>query len=169
MSSRLLFSIGLSLLPAIVGAQSRDRAFASSMVRPATTTIDPIAVSSALARADDATYNGRAGEARRIYRKLVEDQRNSGEFAGTALWRLALNYLYADDAWHAALTLDELAADANRFGDPAMELRASFEAAVLWQQLKRPELVPSRVDRARALLQSKVIADSLKDDIRRRM
>ncbi|MBC7894268.1 MAG: hypothetical protein H7066_02590 [Cytophagaceae bacterium] len=168
MSSRLLFSIGLSLLPAIVGAQSRDRAFASTTVRT-TTTIDPIAVRSALAKAEDATYNGRVDEARRIYRKLIEDQRSGGEFAGTALWRLALNYLYADDAWRAAHTLDELATDANRFGDPAMELRASFESAVLWQQLKRPELVTSRVDRARALLQSSVIADSLKDDIRRRM
>ena len=168
MSSRLLFSIGLSLLPAIVGAQSRDRAFASTTVRT-TTAVDPIAVSSALARADEATSNGKVDEARRIYRKLIEAQRGSEEFAGTALWRLALNYLYADDAWHAALTLDELAADANRFGDPAMELRASFEAAVLWQQLKRPELVRPRVERARALLQSTVIADTIKDDIRRRM
>lgn len=168
MSTRLLFSLGLSLLPAIVGAQSRDRAFASTTVRT-TSTIDPVAVSAALKKAEDATYSGRAGEARRIYRDLIDDQRKSGEFAGTALWRLALNYLYADDKWNAALTLDDLAVDANRFGEPATELRASFEAAVLWQQLKRPELVGSRVERARSLLQSSVIADSLKDDIRRRM
>lgn len=168
MSSRLLFSIGLSLLPAIVGAQSRDRAFASTTVRTSAT-IDPMAVRTALAKAEDATYNGRAGEARKIYKKLIEEQRASGEFPGTALWRLALNYLYADDSWRAALTLDELASDANRFGDPAMELRASFESAVLWQQLKRPELVATRVERTRSLLQSTVIADSLKDDIRKRM
>ena len=66
-------------------------------------------MSSALAKAEAATYNGRVAEARRIYRKLIDDQRSGGEFAGTALWRLALSYLYADDAWRELKQADSTA------------------------------------------------------------
>jgi hypothetical protein len=168
MSSRLLLALTLVSLPAPVVAQS----YATRTLAAATTVrarpIDSATVAAELARADEAAQNGRGSEARRILRKLIEDQEASDQFAGTAMWRLAL-YLFVDDRWRAAMVLDELAGASNRYGDPATELRATFEAAVLWQQLKRPENVNARLGRVKALLQSPVITEEQKASVRERM
>lgn len=168
MSARLLLVLGLASVPAtVVAQQSYANRSPTAAVLPAL--IDPALVAAQLALGEEATQAGRVADARRIYRNLIEDQREADQFAGEAMWRLALNYLYAEDRWHAANTLDELATASNRYGDPAMELRASFEGAVLWQQLKRPELVRERFERAKALLQSPAIPEAQKADIRQRM
>lgn len=168
MSARLLLVLGLASVPAtVVAQQSYATHTAASALLPAA--IDPALVAAQLALGDEATQAGRVADARRIYRNLIEDQREAGEFAGVAMWRLALNYLYDEDPWRAAITLDELATASNRYGDPATELRATFEAAVLWQQLKRPELVRERYERTMALLQSPVIPETQKADVRKRM
>ncbi len=163
----LLASLGLPL-PAVA-----QRAFGAPVARPGAlepvTKTDPARVAALLALADSASAAGRPGEARSIYESLVSDQRDAGQFAGKALWRLALNYLYAEKPYKAATLLDDLASDANKFGDPAAELRATFESAVLWVQLKRPELAMARIERTKALLQSPVIPDADKAAIKSRM
>ena len=55
------------------------------------------------------------------------------------------------------------------FMDPSLRTRASFEAAVLWIQLTRPDLATSRIERSKSLLQSPVIADADKASIKSRM
>lgn len=149
-------------------AQSRPRNSTTTTVA-ALIPVDSLRVVEALARADYASSEGRMQEARRIYQNVIKEQVAADEFAGTAMWRLALLYLYSDDHRRAALQLDELAAAAARYGDPTMQLRASFEAAALWQKLRRNDLVTERVDRARALLQSPAIPESEKASIRVRM
>jgi hypothetical protein len=130
---------------------------------------DSAAVQAALERADEAAIEGRSKEARKLLRALVDEQRNADQFAGEAMWRLALNYLYADDTYRAAATLDELADAADSYGAPAMELRASFEAAALWMKLRRPELAVPRLEQAKKLLQSPVISEEDKQFVKSRM
>ncbi|MGQ0647812.1 MAG: hypothetical protein ACT4P7_09590 [Gemmatimonadaceae bacterium] len=165
MSSHLLLALGFVVLPATAGAL---RLPADTLLNSSGTP-DSVRVQSALIRADEATFNGRTAEARRIYRGLINEQRAADQFAGTAMWRLALNYLYADEHRRAAETLDDLADAAVRYGDPSLQLRATFEAAVLWKALKRSDLMLERLDRAKALLQSPAIPNSEKTLIKARM
>jgi hypothetical protein len=167
MRTPLLLAATIVVSPCLADAQAYHATRGAPP--PAIIRLDPVRVADALARADVAWQEGRGMEARRIYQGLIAEQRDAREFAGTAMWRLALNYLYADDKTKAAMQLDELADQAAVFGDPALQLRATFEAAVLWQQLKRPELVPARIERAMALLQSPAIPDADKEFVRERM
>lgn len=104
-----------------------------------------------------------------MYQSLIAEQVAADEFAGKAMWRLALNYLYNDEKQRAAEQLDELALSSARYGDPVMQLRATFEAAVLWSQLKRPAMANERLLNAQALLQSPAIPASEKDAIKTRI
>jgi len=171
MSARLLLTVTLVCLPAPVVAQS----YASRSPVPAIAAkggprpIDSAVVAAELARADEATANGRVSDARRIYKRLIAELKDSDQIASTPMWRLALSYLYEGDYWNAALKLDELASASNTYGDPTMELRATFESGLMWQQLKRYENVNSRVARVKALLQSPVIPEAEKESVRRRI
>lgn len=168
MRSRMLVATAL-LAPLALAAQPAARRASRAFTPPPVMKVDPARVADALARADVAWQEGRGKDARRIYQDLIAQQRAAGEFAATAMWRLALNYLYADETMRAAVQLDELADAAATYGDPSMQLRATFEAATLWQQLKRGDLVMPRVERARALLQSPAIPDAEKELVKRRM
>jgi len=135
----------------------------------ATPAPDSTRVQAVLGKADNATAAGRMSEARRMYRALIEEQRSSRQYAGTALWRLASNHVYDGDIRGGAALLDDLAAEAARYGDPTMELRATFEAAVLWQKAKRHDLSLRNLERVQCLLQSPAIAADLKSTIQRRI
>jgi hypothetical protein len=130
---------------------------------------DPSYVRSVMTKAQDETIAGRPVEARRLYEQLIAEQKKAGQYNGKALWQLALNYLYADEVRKAATTLDALTEEADRYGDPAMEMRASFEAGALWHQLKRDDLALPRIEAAQMLLQSPVISDSDKRYITQRL
>ncbi len=167
MRTLLLLAATIVVCPLVTHAQAYRPA--RTVTPPPVLRMDPARVADALARADVAWQAGRGTEARRIYQALIAEQRDARAFAGTAMWRLALNYLYADEKTKAAVQLDELAEHAAAFGDPAMQLRATFESAVLWQQLKRPELVPARIERVQDLLQSPAIPEEDKEFVRARL
>lgn len=122
-----------------------------------------------MTKVDSALRAGRIKDARNLYRTLIEEQRASEQYAGGALWRLAETYFAADDARGAARVLDEVADAAARFGDPAMELRATFESALLYQRLRSPTAVAFRLPRIKALLQSPAVSQEQKEEIKRRM
>lgn len=163
MSTRLLFALALATAPVSASASVPAR------VLPHPASVDSARLHAELKRAEKATYSGRAREARAIYRKLIDEQREAGEYARLTLWNLALHYLYQEDTPNAASTLDELAKQANQFGDPTMELRATFESAVLWAKNKRHTYAADRAVRIKDLMKSPVIAESDKDEFRRRM
>lgn len=163
----LLASLGLAA-PLAAQQAYRTPAPRAPLVTPGKS-IDPERVEALLNLADSATYAGRVREARSIYADLMNQQREAGQFAHKATWRLALNYLYADKPLQAVNLLDQLAADADRYGAPSVSLRASFESAVIWMQLKRPELAATRIERSRQLLQSPDIPDAEKASVRARM
>jgi hypothetical protein len=80
-----------------------------------------------------------------------------------------MHHLYHADDAAAAEALDQLAKQANQFGDPTTELRATFEAAVLWTKARRPAFAAEHAQRIKDLLKSPVIAESDKAEYRRRM
>jgi hypothetical protein len=163
MSSRLILSLALAIVPATATASlSRD-------VTARAPAIDSVRLQSELKRANEATNSGDAKKARAIYRKLIDEQRRAGEYARLPLWNLALHYYYEDDTRNAALTLDELAKEANRYGDPGTELRAMFESTTLWAKRKELTDGTDRIERIKDLLKSPVIADADKREFRARM
>lgn len=165
MSTRLMLSLALVMAPATATASHPlplDDTARSAVV-------DTIHLRAELQRASEATYSGNAKKARAIYRKLIEEHRRAGEYAKLPLWDLALHYYYQDDTRNAALTLDELVKEANRFGDPGTELRALFESTSMLAKRKELTNGAERVARINDLLKSPVIADAQKQEIRSRM
>lgn len=130
---------------------------------------DPETLQRLLAEADEASLNGREGAAIKLYRSIAATQREAREYAGTALWRLAGMQLFLGKTVDAAMTLDETAQEAARFGDPTMELKATFEAAILWQKARRQDVAMSHLERVRDLLRSPVVDQELKQSIERRI
>lgn len=130
---------------------------------------DPEKLQRLLAAADEASVNGREAEAIRLYKAIAAEQREARVYAGTALWRMAGAQLFQGKIVDAALSLDATAQEAARFGDPTMELKATFEAAILWQKAKRNDAAMSHLDRVRDLLRSPVIDEELKTSIERRI
>lgn len=163
MSTRLMLSLALIMAPATATASHPLDATPRSAV------VDTVRLRAELQRASEATYQGNVKKARAIYRKLIEEQRRAGEYAKLPLWDLALHYYYGDDTRNAALTLDELAKEANRFGDPATELRALFESTSMLAKRKELRDGADRVARINDLLKSPVIADAEKQVFRARM
>lgn len=168
----LLLLGGLALPVAAAPAWARQAPVAMHLAttvfnaRPA---LDSSVVAATLNKADVATASGRMAEARRIYRQLIDDQRESRQYAGKTLWRLATNHIYDGDARSGAALLDDLAVEASRFGDPTMELNATFEAAIIWQKLKRNDLAMRNLERVQLLLQSPAIDSDVKTRIQKRI
>jgi hypothetical protein len=171
-TSRLLL-LGALVLPVAAVPAHADQAVAALSRVPTYATLRPTAdtlkLQKMLVQADEASVSGRSGQARKLYRSIVQEQRNAAVYAGTALWRLAGVQLFDGKVYDAVITLEETAQEAARFGDPTMELRASFEAAVLWQKSKRNADALRNLERVRCLLQSPAVAAELKADIERRI
>jgi len=168
---RILFS-ALALPLAAVPAHARQTVVAmvpSSPPEGERPAPDPDKLQRLIAEADQASIDGRDAEARRLYRTVVDEQRRGNLYAGTALWRLAGLQLFQGKTVDVAITLDETAQEAARFGDPAMELRATFEAAIMWQKVKRNDVARARLERVRCLLQSPAIDAKLKNSVESRI
>lgn len=169
MRTQLLLALGFVALPATATAHSANATVTHDVVTSVSPVPDSARMRAMLARADEASFAGRLGEAKRLYRSLIDEQRDADQFAPLPLWRLATTHFYGDDRRGAALVLDELARDAARYGDPGTELRATFEAAVLWRQLKQHDVAAERIERVQCLLQSPVIPEAEKASFRGRM
>lgn len=129
---------------------------------------DSTRIRALMMQADASMEAGRISEARRLYRTLINEQQAADQYPGAALWRLAEAFFYSDDVRGAARALDDAAEAAARFGDPAMELRATFESALLYQRMKNSPAVAQRTPRIKALLQSPAVPREVKLDIESR-
>jgi hypothetical protein len=170
---RLALAAAVAALPFCVApaiaAPSSDQGVARAAIHVNPTGPDAARVQAVLAEADALEGAGRVGEARKKYRALIDEQRQSDQYPSLALWRLANSYFYHDDEARTAQVLDELAESAAHFGDPTMELRASFEAAVIYQHAKASDKVAAKLSRVQALLKSPAIADETKKEIQGRL
>ena len=131
---------------------------------------DPMPAADArIARADSMALAGRVDAAAHLLNQVIDEQTAAGRYAKDAMWHLAMAYDFADNDARLARTLDALARAAATYGDPQMELTATFEATRLHAQLRDGEATADRVDRIRCLLQSPVIPDAVKADYRSRI
>lgn len=156
-------------------AQSYSASLAAAPVRSAAvrTTRDEAPnvakIRALLEKAEESLVAGRGAEARKLYRAAIEEQHSAGLYAGESLWHLAIAYFFTDDTANVAGVLDELSAEAARFGDPSMELRATFESAILNQRMHRAGTVAPKLARVQTLMQSPAISDALKAEIASRI
>jgi hypothetical protein len=170
-------SIFLAVLATVVvaapgstlAAQPPTSFMIAGSVRDAARAPDTARITAMLAKGDSLQVSGQLNAARRQYRSLIDQQREAGQYPAQALWHLANSYYFQNDELRTASTLDELAEAAGQFGDPATELRASFEAAIMYQRHNQPARVAEKVARVRALLHSPVIDDATKRDVERRL
>jgi hypothetical protein len=168
-------AVAVAAVTSPLTAQSRSKSLAPSTahtfaIRPATDDAPNAAkIRAMLEKADESLVAGRSAEARKRYRAVIGEQRTAGLYPGEALWRLATAYFLSDDTANAAGVLDELASEAARFGDPSMEIRATFESAILNQKLRRVEAVAPKLARVQALMQSPAISDAQKEEITSRI
>ncbi|MDQ8166069.1 MAG: hypothetical protein P3A28_09995 [Gemmatimonadota bacterium] len=158
-------SITISLFAAALAATSplhaaHDAAVDSTrvIVRAASVTTDSIRIAESLRRASSYAAAGRMAEARREYRSLISIERAEGSVPSQALWLLANAYFADDNLSDAASTLDRLADDARDFIDPATELPARLEAAILWAKVRRFDRARDGLARVRLLLRSPAIS-----------
>lgn len=145
---------------------SRTHVRTSAAVLVAT---DSLRIAASIAEAERFAVAGRTGEARRRYRAVIEEQRANGDSPVATLWLMATSYYGDGDEVSAARTLDAAAAAASEYGDPEAELRATFEAAVLYASNRMPEQVAPRLERVRRLLKSPAIAPEQRQSIERRL
>jgi tetratricopeptide (TPR) repeat protein len=93
-------------------------------------------------------------DAAREYRSAVEIARRQGHLPSRTQWLLANAYYNQGDLVRAAAALDQLAGEAARFGDLAVEALAIFNAAWLNGQAGNSTAAASRVTQLRRLLDS---------------
>ncbi|CAA9303125.1 MAG: hypothetical protein AVDCRST_MAG68-630 [uncultured Gemmatimonadetes bacterium] len=146
-------------------------AAAQDTVRPAAVGLehasaDSLKAATRLQWARALMMRGDFGVARRELVRSVRDARAAGLYPGPALWAVA-NVEHATAPLRAAERLDELAGEAERHGDPVEQARALLAAAVLYQQVGRPEEVRARVERLRPMLRSPHLPEQLRADLLR--
>ncbi|MFI5310083.1 MAG: tol-pal system YbgF family protein [Gemmatimonadales bacterium] len=170
MHSRILAGAALVALVTSAGAaQGPTRLRAANFGPAAAAAPDSAHIAAALAAARVLVENGRLREAMRSFHTVAVEQREAGDYPAEALRRLANLQYGADQRLDAATTLDELAEAALQFGDPATRLRALFDAAVIYQELKIKDRVPARVRQIDQLLKSPVIDEALRSEIASRI
>ena len=171
--------LGLSLVSGAVNAQVQGPALQTAGA--ATTSLpglraqikltptDRARIKSTMDRANTLAQANRIVEAEELYWSVVVEQRRAGEYPGEALRQLAKLYFLAGSSYATANLLSELAESASEFGDPQEQLRALFEAALLYQQLGRGDRVAQCVERLLPLLKSPAIPDSVRLEIASRV
>ncbi len=164
--SSILLAVLASFTMASGGSAPAASALATGVIAPRLPD-EPDAdhVRAVLARGDSLEAAGHIRAARWQFRKIIGEQRAAGQYPREALWHLANSYYYHDEELRAASTLDELAQAAAEFGDPHTELRASFQAGIIYQRYNQPMQVAAKVARVRALLHSPVIDDATKQQV----
>lgn len=106
--------------------------------------------------------------ARRELARELRDARGAGAYPREALWML-VNLEHLTHPERTAELLDELAASAERHGDPVTQAQALLEAAVLYQQMRDPRQARGRVDRLLPLLESPFLSAEKRAALRARM
>jgi len=149
------------LVATAVGASLASSANAQGMSREA----KPMALED-VQRLTDAGQFEAAGQA---YKAIITQQFEAGVSPAAALRGLATVEFLQDNKFRAAAALDELASRAAEFGDPATQIGALLDAALLYQEMGRRSEVAQRAVRIRRLLQSPALPSAVRDDVRSRL
>ncbi len=122
-----------------------------------------------LDRAHQLRVESRFSQARRAYNDIIKLQQSHNILPGEAMWGLAELYYSRKDLRNAAATLDQLADEAQQYGDPVLQARALVEAAIFYQQLGDQEKALTRFERLKPLLSSPFLPEATRTKIEARI
>lgn len=144
----------------------------SAVIRPGIPASDgelSTLVQARVAHGDELTGMRRFTAAQHEYRVAAQLARQQGHLPSFTLWHLASAYYYAGDRQHAAAVLEQLAGEAARFGDVAVEALALFNAAWLNGEDGRGRTAATQVSELTLLLRSPYMPLSVRDHLTARL
>lgn len=150
----------------------RDSDFTTIVIRfgiPASDGELSAAVHTYVTRGDRLTGMRRFASAEQEYRTAAAIARREGHLPSLTLWHLASAYFYEGDLQSAAVVLDQLRAEAVRFGDLGTEALALFNAAWLNSRQGRREAVETRITALQQLLRSPYMPASIRNHVSTRL
>lgn len=172
-SAVAFLGITTGLLPPRLDAQhSAASVMRASVIRPGIPASDSeltAAVQARVARGDVLTGMRRFAAAQREYRGAAELARRQGHLPSFTLWHLASAYYYQGDHQRAAAVLEQLAAEAARCGDLAVEALALYNAAWLNGEGGRGRTAATQVADLTLLLRSPYMPAAVRDHLNGRL
>lgn len=144
----------------------------STVIRPGIPASDgelsPI-VQAQVVRGDALTGMRRYAEAEREYRGAAEIARREGHLPSFTLWHLASALYYQGDPQRAAIVLEELSAEAARYGDVAVQALALFNAAWLNGESGRGRVAVAELADLTRLLHSPYMPEAVREHLTARL
>jgi hypothetical protein len=163
-----------ALLLASAGTAAAQDAVAGSDVGAtpaagATRLIDPAEVAAQLRRADELMSGGQLAEARALLVSLADEQKVSSLSAAETYLKLAAVENGEGRAQAAAAALDDAAAEAQQYKQPALEARALLDAASVYAATRQHSKAQARLSRVSSLAGSPEISAELRAEIQARV
>ena len=168
----LILCIAATLFGSNLGATQSGAITESSEIRPGIPVSDgelTPAVQVHVKRGDVLRSALRFVDAEQAYRRAAEIARGEGHLPSRTMWLLANSYYNDGDLRGAAAVLDQLAAEAARVGDLAVQALAMFNAAWLNGSAGRTAQAASRVARLETLLRSPYMPGALREYLSARL
>jgi hypothetical protein len=116
-----------------------------------------------ISRGDELSTHLRFDAAAREYRKAADGARREGHLASGTSWKAANAYYYNGNLLDAAAVLDQLADEAGRVGDLAVEALAIYNSAWLNGKAGRKTETAARVGRLEDLLRSRYMPVAIRE------
>jgi len=116
-----------------------------------------------ISRGDDLSTHLRFDAAVREYRKAADVARREGHLPSGTSWKMANAAYYNGNLLDAAAVLDQLADEAARFGDLAVEALALYNSAWLNGKAGRKTETAARVGRLEDLLRSQYMPVAIRE------
>jgi hypothetical protein len=122
-------------------------------------------VESRLEYALELQINGRFKDALREFSVAAREQKKAGVSSAETLWQIAEIHYALGSRLRSAQTLDDVASEAAKYGDPEMQAKALFEAAVHYAAISRHAEARARMDRLEPLMVSPFIGDDFRSRV----
>lgn len=161
-SSAVLDAQGTSLPLRLAVATTPSRATGDG-------TYDPAVAKQRITHAQELFQRGRVSSARRELERVIALQRANGVFASDAMWKLAELHQSENDPRRTARVLDQLATEAERFGDPQLQARSLLEATILFQKARMNDEALTCANRLKPLLGSRFVSPEFRAEVDRRL
>ena len=130
---------------------------------------DPAFAKQQLDKADALFLKGNISAAQRAYKAVADMQLANNVLPGEAMWKLAELYQSEGQSRRTAVTLDKLASEAERFGDPKLQARSLLEAAILYQKAGMTENSLACAERLQPLMASPFVSADFRAEVQRRL
>jgi tetratricopeptide (TPR) repeat protein len=122
-----------------------------------------------IARAEALHETGQFKAAHRAYARIARAQAAAAEFSGDALWSAAVMSFHLGRFRRAAREFDAAARSAAEFGRTNHQVRATLEAAVMYQKLGLGALTLARAERVNTLLAAPEVSAETRDLVESRI